>query len=109
MNIFKTFREIGYVVVYSVGAILVVIFTPLLVILFLPIYIFRYCVQLAAWVWIPEPHSMLSMVDAVVASDEIYTNPKNSIIIYNASRGFVNPVCLEKVLSKIINIKVNSM
>ena len=83
-----------------------VILTPLVVILFLPIYILRYCVQFAAWVWITEPHSMLSMGDPVIASDEIYTNPKNAIIIYAASRGTVNAVCLEETLSKLVDIKV---
>jgi len=106
MNFSKIIRTIGYEVLYLIGTILLVILAPLVVVLFLPIYIFRYCVKFVAWVWIPEPHSMLSMADPVVAADEIYTNPKNAIIIYAASRGTVNAVCVEEVLSKLVDIKV---
>jgi len=106
MNISEVIRTISYEVFCIICAILLVIFVPLTVILFSPIYIFRYCVQFVAWVWKPELHSMLSMSSPIMASDDIYTNPKNGIIVYAAARGDVDLELGEELIYKFINIKV---
>jgi len=106
MSITRIIDKFSYEVFYILCAILLVALVPILVILLSPIYIFRYCVQFSAWVWKPELQSMLSIGSPLVASDNIYTNPKNGIVIYAAARGDVDLELGEELIYKFINIKV---
>jgi len=102
----STVRKFGLEVIYILCAALLVILLPLIVVLLTPVYLFRCCVQVAAWLWIPQPHSMLSMSNPLMAADDIYTKPKNVIIFYLLAEGVWDQNFMDGWLSKLVYTKV---